>query len=322
MTVYAQVKSRITLLVLLGMGCLALLLIPTGQDDVALRVAILTPVTHPSLEEIQAGFVEALEASVDIPIRFDTFNAQGNLVLLRGEVEEVANRNYDLVFAISNSCAQVAKEVMEKRGQATPIVYAAVPRPVDLGLIRSEASSGNQLTGTIELTDYPGLLAILDKLPRPVENMVIPYDPRIFGLEESKDEIMELARERGIRVTPVPVFQTNEMKVKLEAHMDAADMVLVLKDNTVVSALDVVVKLADKYQVPLVASDLGSHGRGASLSYGVPEQAFGTEAAALAKQILVEQMDPGILASKGISCFELKVDSEAAARQGLEVPEA
>ena len=75
-----------------------------------------------------------------------------------------------------------------------------------------------------------------------------------------------------------------------------------LKDNTVVSGLDALIKL----NIPIMASDLDSPDRGAALGFGVHEIDFGIEAAKKALLILEQGIPPREIPVTAPSNFELK----------------
>ena len=82
---------------------------------------------------------------------------------MRSEAEEIALGDYDLVFTVATQSTRTMKEVFEKKKLSTPIVFTAVPFPIKLNLIVSEASSGNQLTGVKETTDFAKELEIFKR---------------------------------------------------------------------------------------------------------------------------------------------------------------
>jgi ABC-type uncharacterized transport system substrate-binding protein len=69
------------------------------------KIAILTPVTHPSLEQIEKGFVDTMEKNSRQKFTIKTYNALGNKTLMRTEAEEIALGNYDLVFTIATQAS-------------------------------------------------------------------------------------------------------------------------------------------------------------------------------------------------------------------------
>ena len=61
---------------------------------------------------------------------------------------------------------------------------------------------------------------------------------------------------------------------------------MILKDNTVVSGIDSLINLCQRYKVTLLATDLNSGAKGAALAYGIYEAQCGIQAALQAKLIL------------------------------------
>jgi len=258
-------------------------------DEAAYRVAILTPMAHPSLEQIERGFVKSLAEGDSKKFKLKTYNALGNKTLMRSQVEEISRGNYDLVLAIGASTARMSKEVFEKKLLSTPIVFTAVPTPMQFDLIASEASSGNQLTGVKETTDFAKELGFLRNK---VKSVLLVYDPSQYSLEMDKQQIKTILEGMGIELRVAEVFKTNEILMKSSGYIDETDAVLVIKDNTVVSGIDALVKLCEKKEKLLIASDLDSADKGVPLAFGVSEVIYGQEAAKKALLILVEKKLP------------------------------
>lgn len=276
------------LLIALAVFC-AVMMLALTRDEAAYRIAILTPMTHPSLEQIEKGFVKTLAKHDSKRFKFKTYNALGNKTLMRSSVEEIARGKYDLVLAIGASTARMSKEVFEKKSLPTPIVFTAVPTPMKFELIASEASSGNQLTGVKETTDFAKELGFLRNK---VKSVLLVYDPSQHSLEMDKQEIKTILEAMGIGLRVAEVFKTNEILMKASSCIDEVDGVLVIKDNTVVSGIDALVKLCEQKEKLLIASDLDSAERGVPLAFGVSELIYGEEAAKKALSILIEKKMP------------------------------
>lgn len=291
-----------------------------AKEQKTIRIAILTPVTHPSLEQIERGFVESLSKDRALNCQFVTYNAQGNKTLMRSELEEIGRKQYDLLFAISTSPARMAKEVFEKKGLSIPIVFAAVPDPVKLGLIDSETSSGNNLTGVSEMVDYEKALNLLKYFRKDLDTLLLVYDPTLdCGSQEEISRLKQIASRLSLHIKPIEVFKANEMLQKVSPFLKDGQALMVLKDNTVVTGLDVLVKLCNKQGIPLIASDLDSVDRGAALGYGVFEYDFGVESAKKALMILKDGKSPSDIPTTPLNIFKLRVNSSVLAQQGLEI---
>lgn len=303
----------LSLLVLLG-AC------KRSDDEKKISIAILTPVTHPSLEQIEKGFRETMEANYPGLFRFTTYNAQGNKTLMRSEIEEIARQNYALVFTLATSPSQMTREVFDKKGIETPIVFTCVNDPVGFHIVSSEETREEHVTGVKEMVHFEEEMATLLAYKPTVQTVLLVYDPSNPGLSKDQQQIEQILKTQGIALQNVEIYKANELLSKVEPFMAKADAVIVLKDNTVVSGLDALVKLCDRYRVPLMASDLDSPDRGAAFGYGVHEIEFGIEGAKKAIQILVNGEHPGNIPVTPIENFTLRVNSDAAKRQGITLP--
>lgn len=289
------------------------------QVDSRVPIAILTPVSHPSLEQIEKGFVTTMEAANPDKYRFVTYNAQGNKTLMRSEIEEIVRQNYALVFTIGTTTSQMATECLMKKGMTTPIVFASVNDPVTFHIVQSEASSGTMATGVKELLNFNEELAALLRYKPQIKKIMLVYNPAEPGMAKDQQEIARLLKEKSITLTSVAVFQTNELLAKVTPFMAETDALIVLKDNTVVAGLDALVKLCNRHQVPLMASDLDSPDKGAAFGYGVYEIDFGIEGAKKALQVINEGVAPTDIPVTAVSKFTLRVNSAAAQKQGIDV---
>jgi putative ABC transport system substrate-binding protein len=248
------------------------------------KIAILTPMTHPSLDQIEKGFVDTMEKKCRQKFTVKTYNALGNKSLMRSEAEEIALGGYDLVFTIAAQASRTMKEVFEKKKLSTPIVFTAVEFPLEMDLVASEA-----ITGVKETTDFAKELEILRNKAKTV---LLVYDPSSANLTANKEEIETILTSMEIKLKTVEIFKTNEILLKTASFIEEADAVLVIKDNTVISGLDVLVKLCDQKGKLLIASDLDSADRGVPYAYGVSELIYGEEAAKKALLILDEKKLP------------------------------
>jgi putative ABC transport system substrate-binding protein len=302
--------------------CISLLfiLLSCGKSpENKISVAILTPVTHPSLEQTEKGFKETMEIANPGKYRFVTYNAQGNKTLMRSEIEEIAQKDYTLVFTIGTSASQMATEVFAKKKLNTPIVFSSVNDPIGFQIVASEQVPGANVTGVKEMLRFEDELAALLQYKPAIKNIVLVYNPTEPGLQKDQKEVKRILNLKNISLQTVEVFQTNELLAKTSPFMSEADALIVLKDNSVVSGLDVLVKLCDRQRIPLMASDLDSPDRGAAFGYGVYEIDFGIEAAYKALQILEEGINPGQIPVTPVSDFILRINPEAAKKQGIEL---
>lgn len=280
-------------------------------------IALLTPVTHPSLEAALDGFIQTVETMHPGKYRFIVYNAQGNKTLMRSEIEEIIRQNPALVLTVGTTASQMVTKIFSVKSRDTPVVFTCVSDPIGFDIVSSEESPGGNVTGVKEVLDFGEELKALIKFKPDLTKVLLVYNPMEAGLSEHKQQIETVLSNKGISLISVEVFQTNEIHAKSSAFMHEADALVVLKDNTVVSGLDALIKLCKRYRVPLMTSDLDSPARGAAFGYGVLERDFGVEAAKKALLILEHGVHPGSIAVTPVSAFSLRINSKAALEQGI-----
>ena len=286
------------------------------KTEKTFNVAITLPVTHPSLEKIKKGFIQTLEKEKDMNIAFTEYNANGNRTLLRGQAEEVVAKNFDLIFTIGATCTQIAKETATKKGVNIPIVFGAVSNPEKLGILDTPPSL--LLTGAQETRNIPLQLNLLLHLKPTTKHLTLAYNPaQDPQLDKDKQEVEQFCKEKGINFVSIEVYDVNEIKQKVSPMLDQTEVLLILKDNTMVSGLESLTRLCERSHVTLYASDLDSPDGGAALGFGVPEKSFGITAAQLARQLLKEGKKARKLPIKLVDDFHLKVNKNVLVAQNL-----
>jgi putative tryptophan/tyrosine transport system substrate-binding protein len=288
------------------------------HHDKIFKIAIFEPALHPAIEEISQSFRATLDNQGTHPYEFNVYNANGNKTLQRAQAEEIINQNYDLIFIIGASCTKLIKELTTKKQLDTPVVFCAVDDPVGMGIISSLQDSQNHLTGVIESPDYQRQLAILTTLKPATRTIVLVYDPTHgTGLEKDRQQITALAATYGITVQAIPIYNAGELQQKIESQLAAVDVALVLKDNTVVAAIDGLIRLCNRYGVTLYVSDLNSGEKGASLAYGVYEKEYGIASAAKVLLILEKSQAPHSIPTTALHAYVVAINEKTAVQQKL-----
>ncbi len=280
------------------------------------RIAILTPTTHPALQEIEQGFKETLQKLSSKPYTFTTFNANGNKTLLRAQAEEIILGNYQLIFTIGAGCSQTIAELLRKKGVHTPHLFGAIDSHAFAASLRDMNASS---TGVYVVVDYKPTIDILHELKPTTKNILLVYDPTHgTGLEKYKKELADYVKKFGMTLHSSEIYQTNEIQQKVAALLPSMDAVLVLIDNSVVAGIDALVTLCNRYGVTLVASDLASGKKGAALARGITEYESGSGAAYKAYEILDKGKLSRDLPLDAITNFKIEINPHTMQQQKLE----
>lgn len=281
-------------------------------------IAILLPISHPALDQIKNGFMDTLTNHPLLNCKFRIFNANGNRSLMRAQIEEILEGKFDILFTVGALASQMAKEVTHKKQSTLPIVFAAVANPTKLELVNSLIFSGNNLTGSAAISDYSQEVNLLLKIKPSIKNVLVVYDPsQSSGLSADYAQVHSLFGRRGVTVKAVEIYHPGEIIQKIPALLPHYDVVFIFKDNTIVSAVDVLIKLCKQNNVTLFTNDLDSVDKGAALGFGVHERSFGVDAAKCASEILVDEKRPSEVPIQVTKTFKLRINSKVMNQQNL-----
>jgi len=285
------------------------------------NVALFAPASHPAMDEINQGFMDTLQGkNSSANYVFKTYNANGNKTLLRAQAEEMVAGNFDLIFTIGASCSKTVKELTTKRERPTPLVFTAVGDPIGLGIVSSFESSGNNATGISEYQSYAEPVNLVMHLKPTTKKALLVFDPMQGKGDVTKQELSKLFSARGVELSFAEVFNPNEIQSKVGGVIAGVDVIVIQNgDHTVVSGVDALVNLCNRYGITLLATDLNSGDKGAALAYGVTEYDFGTEAAKKALQILEQHKKPAEIPTTPITKYTLKINSKTMEAQGLKI---
>lgn len=290
---------------------------PINRSQKQYCVAILTPISVPALDSIERGVKETLESSKAAGYQFETFNANGDRTLMNSYAQKITQGSFDAIVTLGSSATQIMYEVSSKRKSSTPIIFTAVETPVELGIIAREKSSGNHVTGVSEIIDVHAQLKALKILKPEITTLAIAYNPSTHGLQVIKGQIEKECMTAGIVLKPIEIFHTNELSQKIPSGIAGCQALMFMKDVTVASGIDVLVKLCNRHGVTLMASDLDSGDRGAAIAHGTLEYVFGKRAALKVQEILEHGKTPSQVPVEPNDGFAIVINSNTAAAQGL-----
>ncbi|HSO68834.1 MAG TPA: ABC transporter substrate-binding protein [Arachnia sp.] len=284
----------------------------------SISVGIATIVSHPALDAAQQGFIDALAEAGYVEgenAEFDLQNAQGDQSTLTNIANTFASSDYDGFLAIATPTAQSLANVITDR----PIVFAAVTDPVAAGLVASWEAPDANITGVSDLNPMKEQLELIKEALPEVASVGIVYSSGEVNSEVQVAEAEEAAADMGIEIVTATV--TNSSEVQQAAESLDVDAYLIPTDNTVVSAAESLIQVAEQKQKPVFASDESTMERGAAAGLSVNYTQQGKDAAAVFLKLL-EGTPASEIAVETQKEFDLFVNVDGAAKQGLTLPEA
>jgi putative ABC transport system substrate-binding protein len=222
----------------------------------------------------------------------------------------------DLIFANSTPSALSALNATKD----IPIVFTSVTDPVGAQLVKSMETPDGNITGTTDT--HP------DAIPNMVKFIDEQFDAGTVGViynsgeqnsEVQIEKVKEALSSTDMKLAEATVSNSSEVKQAAESLVGKADVIYIITDNTVVSALESVIQVSNDNDIPLFVGELDSVKRGGFAAYGFDYEDIGYEAGEMAAQILKEGKKPSELPVQYPQNLKLVINKKAAEEMGIEL---
>ncbi len=239
--------------------------------------------------------------------------AEGTVEQFPQLARELAERNVDVIMAISGDAALAAKAL----GGTLPIVFASVARPVEMGLVASLARPGGNLTGLATQSDEleGKRLQLLKEGFARTARVAFLNDER-----EPDQALRQAARTLGIELVPVLAHRAADISTAMAAA-GRADAWFVSGAPLYFARRKLVVEQVALQRKPAIYPHTVYAQAGGLMSYAADLKDQFRRAAALVDKIL-RGAKPADLPVEQPTKFELVINLKTARALGLNVPNA
>jgi len=313
------------LVAVLAVSALAVSLAGCDEEEAGIeegkvyKVGITQIVSHPALDSCAEGFKEALAERGFVEgenIEYDLQNAEGDMATASSIAQAFASAELDLVLGIATPTSQaVAKAIT-----TTPIVFTAVTDPVGAGLVDDAEAPGGNVTGVSDMIPVQPHLDLIKQVVPDVKTIGVLYNAgeanSVFSVEQEK----EAAAAMGIEVIEATASNSSEVKAAADSLVGRVDAISVLTDNTVVSALESVIKVCQQNDIPLISGDTDSVDRGCAAAYAFNYKDLGMQAGYIAADIL-EGAAVSEVPVQFAETLQLSVNPASAEKMGVKLPD-
>lgn len=279
------------------------------------KIGVTQIVEHPSLNAAYDGFKKALE-DAGINAEYDVQIAQGDNSANTTIATNLVSEKVDLIFANSTPSAQAAASATTE----IPIVFTSVTDAVGAELVKSMESPGGNVTGTID--SHPD--AISDTMKFLKDELGAKKVGMVFNSGEQNsraqvDAVKEMLKGMDMTVVEATVSTSAEVKQATESLIGKVDSMYIITDNTVVSALESVISVANDNKIPMMVGEFDSVKRGGLAAYGFEYYDIGYEAGQMAVKILKGESKPADLPVQIPQKLKLIMNKDTATILGLDI---
>jgi putative ABC transport system substrate-binding protein len=267
---------------------------------------------HEGLRE--QGYVDGSNVTVEARYADDHYDR------LPALASELIARKVDVLFAMTTPAAVAARRATAD----VPIVFTFVLDPVRIGLVRSLAHPGGNVTGTTDVTVdlIPKRLALLKEAIPGLARVGALDNPDNPGTALALADLEGAAHGLGLALRTATVREDADVERAIAELVKAgAGALVVVADAVMTESASTILRAASSQHLPVMGWNRSWPEQGALLSYGTDAIDLQRHAAAMVGKIL-RGSKPGDLPVEQAASFELVVNLKAARAMGLAIPQS
>ena len=240
---------------------------------------------HGSLDNCRTGFIEGLAEAGIVEgenLTIDYQNAQADMGITQQIAAQFAASGVDLMVGIATPMAQACYNAAGE----IPTIFTAVTDPVAAGFVDAEGNAAGEVTGTSDALPIEAQLKTIRAMLPEATKIGILYTTSEVNSVSAIAIYKELAPNYGFEIVESGVSSTADIPLALDALLPKVDCMTNLTDNTVVSALALVLDKANAAGKPVFGSEIEQVKLGCIAAEGLDYIALGRQTGLMAAKIL------------------------------------
>ena len=305
-------KRIISIIVAIALVCTAAAACAEGY-----RIGIGQFAQHGSLDNCYTGFVEGLAEAGLVEgenLTIDPQNAQADMGITQQIAAQFAAENVDLMVGIATPMAQACYNAADG---AIPTIFTAVTDPVAAGFVKEDGTAAGEVTGTSDALPVEAQLKMIRAMLPDATKIGILYTTSEVNSISAITEYKALAPSYGFEIVESGISTTADIPLALDALLSKVDCLTNLTDNTVVSALALVLDKANAAGKPVFGSEIEQVKLGCAAAEGLDYIALGRQTGLMAAKVLKGEAKASEIPYEIITEPQLYVNSEALAKFGI-----
>ncbi len=290
--------------------------VPATAAPAKLRVSIVQPLSHKSLDQIRDTILAELRAS-GLDLDIVTLNAHGDTSALATIFQNEKNRKTDILVPIATPAAQSAKAVFD--GTKTPIIFAAVSNPVAAGLTGTDAKFITGVSNNIPADKIVELVSDFQPKYRKIGFLYTSSETNsVSTIKVAKD----YCSKNGIAYEEAAIAALTDLPAALNNLLGkGVDALYTGNDNTIASAMPTYTDLAYAKGVPVYCGADSMVADGGLATIGIDYVQLGRQVAAMVVKV-ARGAAPASLPYETLSDYARFVNLQAADRLKLNLSAA
>lgn len=297
--------------------CIALILAAAVSFAETYTVGIGQFAQHGSLDNCYQGFVEGLAEAGLVEgenLKIDLQNAQADMGIAQQIAAQFASAKVDMMVGIATPMAQACYNAA---AGAIPTIFTAVTDPVAAGFADASGAAAGEITGTSDALPIKAQLETIRAMLPDAAKIGILYTTSEVNSLSAIEIYKSLAGDYGFEIVESGISTTADIPLALDALLGKVDCLTNLTDNTVVSALALVLDKANAAGKPVFGSEIEQVKLGCVAAEGLDYIALGRQTGLMAAKVLKGEAKASEIPYEIITEPGLYVNTEALAKFGI-----
>lgn len=241
---------------------------------------------HGSLDNCRTGFLEGLaEAGIvegeNLTISYQ--NGQADMGITQQIAAQFASDKVDMMVGIATPMAQACYNAAAGN---IPTIFTAVTDPVAAGFVDADGNAVGEVTGTSDALPIEAQLKTIRAMLPDAAKIGILYTTSEVNSISAIEIYKELAPAYGFEIVESGVSTSADIPLALDALLPKVDCMTNLTDNTVVSALALVLDKANAAGKPVFGSEIEQVKLGCIAAEGLDYVSLGRQTGLMAAKVL------------------------------------
>ncbi|KJR99297.1 MAG: ABC transporter permease [Desulfobulbaceae bacterium BRH_c16a] len=293
-----------------------------GNTAEGATISVSQFVEHPALDAVLLGFQDYLKEK-NVEATYSIHNAQANMGTASQIAQQMVGEKADLLVAIATPSAQTCVQALSKAPEELkrPFIFTAVTDPVAAGLVKDLAKPDPGITGVSDLLPIEEHMKMVLAYKSDLKKLGLLYNAGEANSKATIAAIKALSTKLGFETVEATASKTADVYQAAKSLVGRVDAVFIPTDNTIVSALESVIKVGVQNKLPIFAADVDSVKRGAVAAMGFDYYKHGYQTGAVAERILAGEK-PENIPVQFQEDLQLHINAGYSRQMGIEPPAA
>lgn len=285
------------------------------------KIGVVQLADHPSLDNCRVGFIEGLasEGFVDGEnVKIDEKSAGADMSTNTQIAQTFASGGYSLVCGIATPSAQALYASCHEKG--IPVIFNAVSDPIAAQLAKSDTEPLDGITGISDRLPVVDQLKLIRSMLPDAKTIGILYTTSEANSVSTIETYKKEAPAYGFTIETIGIGAEAEVAQAADVLLGKVDCITNMTDNTVVSALAVVLDKANTKGIPVFGSEEEQVKNGCIASAGLDYIELGKQAGVIAARVLKGE-DINTIPYETLKESKLTVNKTVCGKLGIKIPE-